>query len=99
MCCVSECDRELSIIKRPMVRVGRQRLDKKILYRMLRGSLVRTATRYGLDGMGMESRWGRNIPQPFQTDPGAHTFSCTMGTASLSRGSNGRGVSLTTHPI
>jgi hypothetical protein len=72
--------------------------QKKNPCRMLRGRLVGTATRYGLDGTGMESRWGRNIPQPFKTDPGAHTFSCIMGTASFSRRSNGRGVYFFTHP-
>jgi len=29
-----------------------------------RGSSVGTATRYGLDGPGIESRWGRDFPHP-----------------------------------
>ena len=29
-----------------------------------RDSLVGIATRYGLDGMGIESRWGRDFPHP-----------------------------------
>jgi hypothetical protein len=66
---------------------------------MLRDNLVGIATRYRLDGKGMEPRWGQNIPHPFQTVLGTRPFSCTMGTASLSGGSNGRGVSFTTHPI
>jgi len=30
------------------------------------------ATRYGLDGPGTESRWGRGFPHPFQTGPGGY---------------------------
>jgi len=29
-----------------------------------RDSVVDTATRYGLDGPGIESRWGRDFPHP-----------------------------------
>jgi hypothetical protein len=29
-----------------------------------RDSVVGIATRYGLDGPGIESRWGRDFPQP-----------------------------------
>jgi len=36
---------------------------------------------------------------PFQTFPGAHPASCTVGTGAVSRGSSGWGVSLTTEPI
>ena len=38
------------------------------------------ATRYGLDGPGIESRWGREFPHPFTP---AHTTSYTMGTGSF----------------
>jgi hypothetical protein len=31
---------------------------------MGRDSVVSTATRYGLDGPGIESRWGRDFPHP-----------------------------------
>jgi hypothetical protein len=41
------------------------------------------ATRYGLDGPGIESRWGTRFSAPVQTDPGAHPASYTMGTGSL----------------
>jgi len=30
------------------------------------------ATRYGLDGPGIESRWGANFSAPVHTGPGAH---------------------------
>ena len=35
------------------------------------GSSVGIATDYGLEGPGIESRWGRDFP-PVQTGPGAH---------------------------
>ena len=31
---------------------------------IIRGSSVGIATRYGLDGPGIESRWGRDFPHP-----------------------------------
>ena len=37
---------------------------------MGRGSSVGIATRYGLDGPVIKSRWGRDFPHPFQTGPG-----------------------------
>jgi len=49
---------------------------------MGRDNSVHIATRYGLDGPGIESRWGRDFP-PVQTGPGVHPASCTMGTGSL----------------
>jgi hypothetical protein len=39
-----------------------------------------TVTRYGLDGPGIESRWRRDFPHPFQTDPGPRPASFTKGT-------------------
>ena len=41
------------------------------------------AIRYGLDGPGIESRWREYFPHPFQTGPGAHPTSYTMGTESF----------------
>jgi len=55
-------------------------------------------TGYGLDGLGIESRWGRDFP-PVQTGPGAHPASRTMGTGSFLGVKCGRGVPLTTHPL
>jgi len=51
------------------------------------GSSVGIATGYGLDGPGIESRWGGGrFSAPVHTDPGAHPASCTMGTGSFPKG-------------
>ena len=49
-------------------------------------SSVGIATRYGLDGPGIESQWGARFSAPVQTGPGAHPASCTMGTGSFPGG-------------
>jgi hypothetical protein len=41
------------------------------------------ATLYGLDGPGIESRWGTRFSAPVQTGSGAHPASYTMGSGSL----------------
>jgi len=48
-----------------------------------RDGSVGIATRYGLDGPGIEFRWGARFSAPVQTSPGAHPASCTMGTGSF----------------
>jgi hypothetical protein len=48
-----------------------------------RDSVVGIATRYELDGPGIESRWGRWFSAPVQTGRGAYPASCTMGTESF----------------
>jgi hypothetical protein len=63
------------------------------------GNSVSIATGYGLDGPGIESRWGARFSAPVQTGPGAHPASCTMGTGSFPRVEIGRGVTLTPHPL
>ena len=63
------------------------------------GSVVGIATGYGLDGPGIESRWGARFSAPVQTGPGAHPASCTMGTSSFPGIKSGRGVTLTPHPL
>ena len=50
---------------------------------MGRDGSVGTATRYGLDGPGIESRWGVRFSAPSQTGPGNHPASYAMGTGSL----------------
>jgi hypothetical protein len=46
-----------------------------------RVSSVGIGTRYGLDGPGIESRWGRDFP--IQTGSGAYPASYTMDTGSF----------------
>jgi hypothetical protein len=48
-----------------------------------RDSSVGIATGYGLDGPGIETRWGARIFAHVQTGPEAHPASCTVGTRSL----------------
>ena len=43
------------------------------------GSSVGIATGYGLDGPGIESRWGARFSAPVQTGPGAQPASCAIG--------------------
>ena len=46
-------------------------------------SAVCIATCYGVDGLGIESRWRRDFSAPVQTDPGANPASYTMDTGSF----------------
>jgi hypothetical protein len=48
-----------------------------------RDSSVSIATRYGLDGPEIESRWGARFSAPVQTSSEAHPASYTMGTGSF----------------
>jgi hypothetical protein len=50
---------------------------------MGRDSSVGIATRYGLGGPGIGSRWGTRFSAPVQTGPGAHPASYTMGIGSF----------------
>ena len=63
------------------------------------GSSVGIATGYGLDGPGIESRWGARFSAPVQTSPVAHPASCTVGTGSFPGVNCGRGVTLTPHTL
>ena len=49
-------------------------------------SSVGIATRYGLDGPGIESRWGARFSVSVQTGSGAHPASYAMGTGSIPGG-------------
>jgi hypothetical protein len=63
---------------------------------MGQNSAVGIATRYELDGRGIESRKDK-VFVPVLSSSEAHKASCTMGTGSSFRGQNDRGVILTTH--
>ena len=68
---------------------------------MGRDNVVSIVTCYGLEGPGIESRWGRNFPHlsRLALGPGAHPDSCAMnGCRVFPGGKGGRGVTLTTHP-
>ena len=56
------------------------------------GSSVGIATGYGMDGLGIESRWGARFFAPVQTGPRDNPASCTMGTGSFPGVKSGRGV-------
>jgi hypothetical protein len=47
------------------------------------GSSVGIATAYGLDGPGIESRWGGIFSAPIQTGTGLHPASYSTGTGSF----------------
>ena len=55
----------------------------KLYARVGRVSSVGIATRYGLDGWGIESRWAAKFSATVHTGPGAHPASCTTGTGSF----------------
>jgi hypothetical protein len=63
------------------------------------GSSVGIATDYGLDGPGIESRWGARFSAHVQTGPGAHPASCTMHTGSFPGVKCGWDMLFTTHPL
>jgi len=63
------------------------------------GSVVGLATVYGLDGPGIEFRWGARFSARVQTVPGAHTAPCKMRTGSFQGVKSGRSVTLTPHSL
>jgi hypothetical protein len=50
---------------------------------MGRDSAIGIATRYGLDGPGIESRWEARFSAPVRTGLETHPVSCTMGSRSF----------------
>ena len=94
-------NRHTKVVGLSTLRTGRLYTTENIPGTRLRcrpGTSVGIATDYGLGGLGIESRWGRDFP-PFKTGPGAQSASCTMGTGSFPGVKCGRGVLLTTHPL
>ena len=63
-----------------------------------RDSSVGTATRYGLDGPGIESRWGARFSAPLQTVPGTLPSLLHNGYLVFPGGKAAGGVVLITHP-
>ena len=69
------------------------RINYSIMFLTGRDSSVGIATRYGLGGLGIESRWGARFSAPVQPGPGAHPASYTVGTRPfLGVNRPGRGV-------
>ena len=67
---------------------------------MSRDSSVGIATRYGLDGPGIESRWGRDFLHPFRPALNPHPPSQTVGNGSfLGVNLPGSGVDHPTHLV
>jgi hypothetical protein len=60
-------------------------------------SVVGIVTRYGLEGPGIESWWGRDFPH-LSRRAARPTQPPVKLVPGLSRGQGGRGVVLTTHP-
>ena len=60
-------------------------------------NVVGIATRYGLEGPGIESRWGQDFPHLSRPAP-RPTQPPGQRVPGLSRGQGGRSVVLTTHP-
>ena len=62
-------------------------------------SSVGIATGYGLDGPGIESRWGARFPASVQTGSGAHPASSTMGAGSFPGGKERSGRDADPSPL
>jgi hypothetical protein len=67
-------------------------------YRERPGDVDGIATGYGLDGPGIESRWGEIFRTP-PNRPGEHPVSCTMGNETFPGIKRGRGETMTPHPF
>jgi len=77
---------------------GRKYIQGSTLGGIGRDSSVGIATRYGLDGPGIESRWGARFSSSFHIGPGVHPASYTMGTGSFQGVKRaGRGVDYPPH--
>jgi hypothetical protein len=92
----------IPLIHHPLVHTG-ARLSNILDYQTEHdhglGSSDSITTGYGLDGPGIESRWGERFSTPVQTGPGAYPASCTMDTESYPGVKSGQGVVLTPHPF
>ena len=66
---------------------------------MGRGSSVGIATRYRMDGPGIESRWGARFPYTFRPALGPTQPPMQWVTGLLPDCKAARGVALTTQPI
>ena len=58
-------------------------VNNEYAYDYIRDSSVSIATRYGLDGPGIETRWGAKFSAPVQTGPADRPDSYTWGNGSF----------------
>jgi len=63
------------------------------------GSVVGIATGYGLDGPGIESRWGARFSSLVQTGPRGPPSLLYNGYRFFPGVKSGRGLTLTPHPL
>jgi hypothetical protein len=75
------------------------KLSHSYMFRRGPGSVVGTATGYGLDGPGVESRWGRDFPHLSRPALEPTQPPVQWGTGSFPGVKRGRGVTLTSHPF
>ena len=83
----SSHDTTASVVARTMPKSNRitQQLNPNSSCSVGQDSVVGLATRYGLDGPGIECPWGRDFPHSFRTALG-HIVCCSMGIWHIPRG-------------
>jgi hypothetical protein len=77
---ISDCEQGVDCELGPFIAT---QLRSPFLMDVGRDNSVGIATRYGLDGPGIEFRWWARFSAFVQTDPGAHPACYTMGTGSF----------------
>jgi len=60
---------------------------------------VGIANHYGLEGLGIQSRWGQGFLHPFRLALGPNQSPIQSVSGLFPGGGRGQGVALTTHPI
>ena len=64
-----------NLVERSVIKLVIPQFYPAFCYYVGRNNSVGIATRYGLDGPGIESRWGARVSAPAQTGHGAHPTS------------------------
>ena len=97
--CIAFCSKRVSVNSFiiTLFHEKKQFLYLHFIHSVSRDGSVDIATRYGLDGPAIESRWGRDFPH-LSRPTLKPTQPPIQWVPVLSRGLSGRGVTLTTHP-